>query len=495
MSQFIHVYETSKNLGDCLFKDILESKLNLALYNIEIRKDGQTLASSAHGFLRSIQGTVILEILDTNDNPMVAHGFKAEKVPGGTMYIPQAQVGELQSIETDSHEITGQSFNGYKFRLRELSPGLNSNSEGHCHWTVVPHQITFERDETASIIEYKRVFGEDFPRAAGSPGDTRRFYHGQFPNWLLSTQELSFCDSPGTIQCRNFDPNICMVNLVSPQAQGPRLELFDLLQDAISFVSGRWTYPLLEISNDGHLTTVQLYPQAFITPEMRGKSPVPVHCAGLAFAQLAAKWKANCKLNDEQQKLLVAVRQGIIRVLESSDRSINVQEFVVTTTIEGICNLYDKINKPPKDRELRKLINKAKNLITTTYSDEFGIQNVGRLTKYLENMQPRNTKSRLDSVFKTFDCVLPGFFWEAWTGTRVPMAHGYAQDFDQARIDNLMTCYELWHVIVLGLSGYLGRFIRYGSRGGAAYPSAAVSDIVAGWKGAASSKGPKSKEM
>ena len=110
-------------------------------------------------------------------------------------------------------------------------------------------------------------------------------------------------------------------------------------------------------------------------------------------------------------------------------------------------------------------------------------------------MQSRNTRSRLETVFKTFDCVFPDFYWEAWTGTRIPMAHGYAQAFDQARMDNLMTCYELWHVIVLGLSGYLGRFTRYSSRGGAAYPSAAVTEIVAGWKGGSSDKVPKSKEM
>lgn len=255
-----------------------------------------------------------------------------------------------------------------------------------------------------------------------------------------------------------------------------RLKLFDTLGDALAFTTGSWAAPLLEISNDQHTTSVELFRRPFQIPPTPTMKPVPDTDQIAAVLQLVQAWTGHQDPAEPEAILHQVIRDGIVRVLEAADRSLNVQEFVLTTTIEGVANLHDKLNTPAKDTELKHFKKKVSELVLETFGDT-EVELAQKVSNHILAMQPRITRDRLTSLFANYGCRFPDHYWKAWRSLRVPMAHGLETSINQERIDALMVCYELWNVLVLAVARYSGRFIAYSQPGGFAYPPQRLADL------------------
>ncbi len=482
-----HLCSVDKSIGDCTFRDVLQGHLKMPIFQLTVTQGKTCLFGNASGIL-TVQGNrFLLDVLVYDpDASLRAMGFTQDRVEsepgqgsdehGGegkiTRFVIRGpKVGEMITSDSGGYILRGTTLLNERFSSATVEASSNSHIEGQVHWTARLQYFRLEKDETPSFDALvRRSLLDKVPR--GQNPKSVALLVGRYDRGIPSS--FQFTDQGCSVSRKELNPDLTILEVAGGASAEERLEVIDLVHEALNFVNAQYCHLIGYASECGHASEVVLWSDGLQKHPTKSLPPVETKWASeetTSVVNLFLEYFAH------KNRGRLSIRQAIVRQILSADNYHSVQEFVLCTAIEGVATLLDDSEKTPKYKHFSKLKQHLKSHLLELQSDRIGEiggepslcekdaqDNISRLLGQVPGIRFKNAIEQPKTVLKKNGIPWNDDFATSWGKLRNPALHGEDRVLDQARLNHFYTLVELWYLLILGEIGYEGTIIRYGAR-------------------------------
>jgi hypothetical protein len=235
------------------------------------------------------------------------------------------------------------------------------------------------------------------------------------------------------------------------------LEEIKIFLEALSIALGKHLVPVILTGGNKDTFTTSIYSQKNTSKHRKLEQPLPrfiIHNPE-SLNEFISKYSITIT------RPLSIIYRYWHRLFSSSDDSFENRDLIITTAVEGLLKeLYKELGLP--DKEFCEYIDEAKNIITSS-SLEINKRALSRITSSLNNALLFSPKQALNSlqdlnIIKKVHLVI-------WKKTRNKSHHAeiMGEDVDKTEKSyyQILTCLELFYILIFYHINYKGKFIRY----------------------------------
>lgn len=238
-------------------------------------------------------------------------------------------------------------------------------------------------------------------------------------------------------------------------------EKIQIFLEALSISLGKHLVPALLISGNEDTLTTSIYSQRNKSMHLKLEQPLP----SFMIHQSESLNEFICKYSNTIPEPFSIIYRYWYRVFSSSGDDIENQALTITTAVEGLLKeLYNELGLP--DKEFSKYIEDSKNIIASS-SLKIHERALSRIKSSLNNALLFSPKQALTSLQNL--SIIEKRHLVIWSKIRNKSHHAEIMGEGIYKIEKyyheILTCLELFYILIFYHINYNGKFTRYSLNG------------------------------